>query len=119
MTRALRIVEATRHVADGEPYLALTLVNGSDESIGPGGLRLIAERTGAPSLLMSVSNHWRIGPGAHVFLSVFLPRDGLKHIDFVDYVGYEGTIYPIGDRLAIGWFFTELKRGMTGADVQT
>ncbi len=116
--QTLHIVEAGRQSGEHGLYIGVTLVNGTDATIGPGGLRMIAERSYEGAIGLSVSNHWRIVPGTSVYLTTFLPREGLKHIDFVDYIGFDGTVHAIGDRLAIGWFGTELKRGVIGANVQ-
>ena len=114
----LHISAAEQRFAEGEPYLALTLFNGTDATVGPGGLRMLIARSYGPFAGLSISNHWKIGPGTEVFLTTFVPRNYLKYIDFVDYIGFDGTVHAIGDRLAIGWFGTELKRGVIDANVQ-
>ena len=118
MTGALRVAEARRVSCEKLDYLEVVLVNDAASAVGPGGLRLVAVRSHDDPLAMSLSNHWPIGPGARVFLTAILPRSGLKHVDLIDYIGSDGTVHALGDRLSIGWIFSELKRGMIGADVQ-
>ena len=114
----LRVAEARRVNCDNRTYLEVTLANDSASLVGPGGLRMTVERSHGSPLGVSISNHWPLAPGAAVFLTTFLPNESLKHVDLVDYIGVDGEVHALGDRLSIGWFFSELKRGMIGADVE-
>ncbi|GLS45309.1 hypothetical protein [Methylobacterium brachythecii] len=118
MTDSLRVSRADRRQVENLTYVEVELTNGSASIVPPGGLRVRAGRSyGDPHAYLSASNHWPIAPGAVVFMTVILPTDSLKHIDFVEYIDANGTAHALGDRLSIGWLGCEFKRGAAGADV--
>lgn len=117
MTHCLHITRADRCSLDNKHYIEIELTNGSAATVGPGGLCVRVGCTYGPPAHLSVSNHWSIAPGGGVYLTAILPNESLKHVDFVNYIEANGTVHGLGDRLSIGWFVCELKRGAAGADV--
>ena len=107
MSRVLHTVSFERHRLDSGCFLSGEFRNDGDETIPPGGLRLIGRTSETSGLPASLVNFWPIPPGKSLHLSLAWPFafDYPDLVSLVDYVGFDGKIaIALGDEVSFSPF---------------